>query len=203
MRNNRGAPAQILARIATIIFPGMQTLQYALVAYVRSPIGVFVEELRREIHPEHGHLAAHVTVLPPRSLRGTEEAALADVARIAAIQPAFEIGMGEVESFAPSTPTIFIRVAKAAYRMRELHDALNVGPLKYDEPWPYMPHMTIAKLNCLPDVQQTIDTARQRWAEYQGSRQVRIDNLAFVRGAGHTWFDIAQFSLQVPTELPR
>jgi 2'-5' RNA ligase len=181
----------------------MDSLQYALVAYVRSPVGAFVEQLRREIHPEHGHLAAHVTVLPPRPLRGTEEAALAAVTRLADSHAAFEIGMGEVESFAPSTPTIFIRVAKAAYRMRELHDAMNSGALQYDEPWPYMPHMTIAKLNRVPDVERVIDKARQRWKEYSGSKQVRIDNLAFVRGSGHTWFDIAEFSLQVPTELPR
>jgi len=174
---------------------GMESPQYALVAYVRNPVGIFVEELRREIHPEHAHLAAHVTVLPPRPLSGSEDEALAVVSRMAASQAPFEIGMGEVESFVPSTPTIFIRVARAAYRMRELHDAMNVGVLAFDEPWPYMPHMTIAKLDCTPDVEQLIETARQRWHEYKGSRQVPIDNLAFVRGAGHTWFDIARFSL--------
>ncbi len=173
----------------------MQPLQYALVAYVHSQVGAFVEQLRRDIYPEHAHLAAHVTVLPPRVLRGTEEEALNAVSRVAATQPAFEIGMGEVESFVPSTPTIFIRVARAAYRMRELHDAINTGALEYEEPWPYMPHLTIAKLNCAPDVEQVIETARQRWRSYTGSRQVLIDNLAFVRGSGHTWFDIARFSL--------
>jgi 2'-5' RNA ligase len=173
----------------------MESLQYALVAYVRSPVGIFVEELRRKIHPAHGHLAAHVTVLPPRPLRGSEEDALSTVQRFAGLQPAFEIGMGEVESFVPSTPTIFIRVDRAAYRMRELHDAMNQGALQYEEPWPYMPHMTIAKLDCVPDVEQVIETARAKWQEYTGSRQVLIDNLAFVRGSGHTWFDIARFSL--------
>ncbi len=181
----------------------MQPLQYALVAYVRSPIGMFVEQLRREIHPEHAHLAAHVTVLPPRPLTGTEAEALVEVQRMAESHPAFEIGMGEVETFAPSTPTIFIRVARAAYRMRELHDAMNAGVLQYDEPWPYMPHMTIAKLNCLPDAESLIETARARWHEYNGSKQVLIDNLAFVRGSGHTWFDIAEFSLQAAAKLPR
>lgn len=178
-----------------IIISGMQPLQYALVAYVRNQVGAFVEQLRREIHPEHGHLAAHVTVLPPRPLRGTEEEALAAVSRFADSQPAFEIGMGDVETFVPSTPTIFIRVARAAYRMRELHDAMNAGVLQYDEPWPYMPHLTIAKLDCTPDVEPLIETARTRWKEYNGSRQVTVDNLAFVRGSGHTWFDIARFSL--------
>jgi 2'-5' RNA ligase len=187
----------------SIIVCCMESLQYALVAYVRSPIGAFVEQLRREIHPEHAHLAAHVTVLPPRPLQGTEQDAVAEVARIADIHAAFDIGMGEVESFVPSTPTIFIRVARAAYRMRELHDLMNTSVLQYAEPWPYMPHMTIAKLNSLDDAQHLIATARQRWHEFDGSKDVRIDNLAFVRGSGHTWFDIAQFSLQATAHLPR
>jgi 2'-5' RNA ligase len=180
----------------------MQPLQYALVAYVHNQVGSFVEQLRREIHPEHGHLAAHVTVLPPRPLSGTEDEALASISRLAASQAAFEIGMGEVASFVPSTPTIFIRVERAAYRMRELHDAMNGGVLRYDEPWPYMPHLTIAKLDCTPDAESLIETARQRWQEYTGSRQVLIDNLAFVRGSGHTWFDIARFSLDA-SAVPR
>ncbi len=182
---------------------GMPAQQYALVAYVRNPVGTFVEQLRREVHPEHGHLPAHVTVLPPRPLHGSEEEALAEVSKLAASQPAFEIGMGEVESFVPSTPTIFIRVARAAYRMRELHDAINTGALAYEEPWPYMPHLTIAKLNCVPDVQQVLENVRQRWREYVGSRNVRIDNLAFVRGSGQTWFDIARFTLDGEVRKPR
>jgi 2'-5' RNA ligase len=182
----------------------MDVQQYALVAYVRSPVGTFVEQLRREVYPEHAHLPAHVTVLPPRGLQGPEDQALAAVARFAASQPAFEIGMGDVESFVPSTPTIFIRVARAAYRMRELHDAMNSGALQYDEPWPYMPHLTIAKLNCVPDVEKVINEVRERWQQFRGDRDIRIDNLAFVRGSGHTWFDIAQFSLDgTPITLPR
>ena len=198
-----GPRIAIRPRGTSIIFCCMESVQYALVAYVRSPIGAFVEQLRREIHPEHAHLAAHVTVLPPRPLQGSEKDAVAEVARIADTHAAFSIGMGEVESFAPSTPTIFIRVARAAYRMRELHDLMNQHVLRYDEPWPYMPHLTIAKLNSLDDAHQLIETARQRWHEYRGSKDIRIDNLAFVRGSGHTWFDIAQFSLQAAAELPR
>src|SRR5437016_2822797 len=44
----------------------MQTRRYALVAYVRNPVGEFVERLRQELHPDLPHLPAHLTVLPPR-----------------------------------------------------------------------------------------------------------------------------------------
>ena len=51
-------------------------VQYALVAYVRSELGEFVEELRRELHPVHAHLPTHLTVLPPRPLQGSEADAM-------------------------------------------------------------------------------------------------------------------------------
>ena len=54
----------------------MSSSRYALVTYVRSPVGEFVEQLRRELHPTTAHMAAHLTILPPRELSGTEAAAL-------------------------------------------------------------------------------------------------------------------------------
>ena len=50
----------------------MQKPRYALVAYVRSPAGEFVENLRRELHPDLPSIAAHLTILPPRPLQGSE-----------------------------------------------------------------------------------------------------------------------------------
>ena len=103
----------------------MPALVYAAVAYVRSPVGIFVEELRRELHPAHTHADAHLTILPPRPLQGTEVQAakvLTDICRGA--RP-FSVAMGDVETFIPLTPTVFLRVARGAYRMRELHDSLK------------------------------------------------------------------------------
>src|ERR1035437_8741167 len=100
----------------------MLGLVYAAVAYVRSPVGIFVEELRRELHPAHTHADAHLTVLPPRPVQGTEEQALGVLREVCERVTAFEIMMGDAESFVPITPTVFLRVARGAYRMRELHD---------------------------------------------------------------------------------
>ena len=54
----------------------MDSVQYAIVAYLRDSVGQFVESLRREMHPKHAHLPAHISVLPPRCLRGSETEAL-------------------------------------------------------------------------------------------------------------------------------
>jgi len=170
--------------------------QYAVVAYVRNDLGCWVEELRREIHPEHAHLPAHITVLPPRPLGGSENHAISLLAELCRDVSPFEVSMGDVETFIPTTPTIFLRVAHAAYKMRELHDRIDTGILQGEEPWPYMPHLTIAKFETEEQVQSVKELVQQRWAQYQGSRRVHINELTFVRqGEGMRWDDLAPIPL--------
>ena len=173
----------------------MSDLVYAAVAYVRGPVGSFVEELRREMHPAHTHADAHVTILPPRVLGGTERAALDLLEEICQLVPAFEVIMGDVETYSPVTPTVFLRVARGAYRLREMHDKLNRDALRFKEPWPYMPHLTIAKMDTLEEASKVMETSRRRWKTYEGPRTVRIDSLTFVKGIGERWIDLAETPL--------
>ena len=173
----------------------MNPLVYAVVAYVRSPVGIFVEELRRELHPAHTHADAHLTILPPRPLKGTDEEALGLLTEACRSAVPFEVVLGDVETFIPVTPTVFLRVAHGAYRMRELHDKLNIGSLEFTEPWPYMPHMTIAKMDTLEEVRKVVEVARERWREYKEVRSVRITSLTLVKGTGERWVDLAPVSL--------
>src|SRR3954470_21295215 len=146
--------------------------QYAVVAYVRDPVGHFVEELRREVYPQHAHLPAHLTMLPPRQLLGADAAA-AQVSAIAELQALcrdvkpFEVTLGEVTSFAPVTPTVFLQIEHGAYRMRELHDRLNLALFQQDEPWPYMPHLTVIKVETLAEAERAFADAKARWERYQ------------------------------------
>jgi len=173
----------------------MASLLYAAVAYVRSPVGIFVEQLRRELHPAHTHADAHLTILPPRLLCGTEQDALATLTEVCHATAPFEVTMGDVETFAPLTPTVFLRVARGAYRMRELRDRLNLGALCFQEPWPYMPHLTIIKADTNAEACEALDIARQRWGEYTGTRKVRIAKISFVKGTGERWVDLAPVEL--------
>ena len=172
----------------------MTGLVYAAVAYVRSPVGSFVEELRREMHPSHTHADAHITILPPRTLC-SEPQALEQLQKWCQTLPAFEVTMGDVETFVPVTPTVFLRVARGAYRLRELHDKLNQDALYFKEPWPYMPHLTIAKMDTIEEAGKVLEIARQRWQRYEGPRTVRIESLTFVKGMGERWLDVAETPL--------
>jgi len=173
----------------------MSGLVYAVIAYVRSPVGIFVEELRRELHPAHTHADAHLTILPPRPLRGAEQQALAVISEVVQVTTPFDVTMGDVETFAPVTPTVFLRVARGAYRMRELHDRLNRDALRFDEPWPYMPHLTIAKMDTLEESSKVLEAARERWTAYTGPRSVRVDALTLVKGTGERWVDVTRVQL--------
>ncbi|HTC57769.1 MAG TPA: 2'-5' RNA ligase family protein [Candidatus Sulfotelmatobacter sp.] len=170
----------------------MQSLRYALVAYVKSPVGEFVEKLRRELHPNLPHLAAHITFLPPRLLQGTEAAALQMVAGICSQAEPFEVTLGDMQSFVPTTPTVYIRVTYGASRLQELHDQLNQQTLAFAEEWPYIPHLTVVKMATEPMAEQALRTARERWLQYVGSRRILLDRLTFVReDAQNCWVDLA------------
>lgn len=171
----------------------MQNLRYALVAYLRHSAGEFVENLRRELHPDLPHLAAHLTILPPRPLQGTESAALQVLDRICGDEEPFSVTLGEVESFVPVTPTVFIRVDAAdASRMCALHSKLNIEELQFAEEWPYIPHLTIAKMGGMQAAESAFQTARERWSRYSGSRRILLERLTFVReDAQNCWVDLA------------
>lgn len=186
----------LLSRRFIILSSMPQPPRYALVAYIRNSVGEFVESLRRELHPDLPHLASHVTILPPRPILGQEVDALEMLEEVCGQTLPFEITLGEVETFVPVTPTIFIRIAHAAYRMRELHDKLNAGALAAPEEWPYMPHMTVVKMSTQEQAAAAFLTARERWAAFPGNRRILLSELTFVREKEpNCWVDLAGIPL--------
>ena len=173
----------------------MPISRYALVAYVRNPVGEFVEQLRRELHPTLAHMPAHLTILPPRELSGSEGAALEFLEEVCSQVVPFSVELGDVETFLPTTPTVFIQVKRAAYRIRELHDQVCGKGLLCAENWPYIPHLTILKAETDGQARAAEAIARERWAEFPGKRQVFVEQLMFVRENDGAWQDVAQLPL--------
>jgi 2'-5' RNA ligase len=174
----------------------MQSSRYALVAYVNGPVAGFVKKIRQELHPDLPHLAAHVTVLPPTKLLEGEEAARAAVSQTCRQVEPFEMRLGEVETFIPVTPTVFVRIVHA-YGLRKLHDQLGAQKaLAAAEEWPYLPHLTIVKMSTESQAQEAYRLAQRRWAEYDGSRCIQVKELTFVREREDaTWVDVAGIPL--------
>jgi len=177
--------------------------RYALVTYVRNPVGEFVENLRRELHPNTAHMAAHLTILPPRELLGSEEKAIEFLEEACSQVVPFDVELGDVETFLPTTPTVFIQVKRFAYRLRELHDQLCVNSLGCPEAWRYIPHLTIIKTEQNEQAQQVSALARERWAQFPGPRRVHVSELMFVRENNQCWHDVAEVRLGSRPAIPR
>ena len=169
---------------------------FAVVAYLKGELAEWVESLRAELHPKHAHLPSHITILPPRMLTGSESDAMEWMTEKCDTVEPFDVVMGDVESFLPTTPTIFLRVAHAAYKIRELHDRMNGGPLACDEELPFIPHLTIAKMETDEIARRVYEKARDRWDHYEGSHRARIEMLSFVRGRDAKWTDLGLVSLR-------
>jgi 2'-5' RNA ligase len=140
---------------------------------------------------------------PPRELLGAEQAAIGFLEEACSRAVPFEVEMGDVETFLPTTPTVFIQVKRAAYRMRELHDQLCVKSLNCPEAWPYVPHMTILKMELDQEARDAAVVARERWSRFEGSRTIRVEELMFVRETAGVWQDVARIPLGHSLLSPR
>ena len=175
----------------------MQKQRYALVGYVRNPTGKFVEDLREDLNSEQGRnpFVAHLTILPPRILSGSESDAVQLLEEACGKEEPFEVTLGNVDTFIPVTPTVFIRV-DTPEGMNELHAKLNKEVLACKEDWPYTPHLTIAKLSSEQAAREAFEICKKRWQEYPGSRRVLLEKLSFVReDAQNCWSDVAPIQL--------
>jgi len=170
--------------------------RYGVVAYVTDPVGQFVEGLRRELRPSLPRSEAHLTILPPRLLHVSEAEALAALRPVCEQVRPFHVVLGEVTTFLPGTPTVFVGVNEGADLMGQLHRTLNTGALASKESWPYVPHLTIVRMETPEEALAVVPEARSRWQGYEGTRRVQVTELAFVREQEDlTWVDLGRFAL--------
>ena len=143
---------------------------FALVSYIPEPLAGFLDRLRQELVP-NCFLRAHVTILPPRPICSTPEAAWETVRTLAPRFAPFDVEMTQVEVF-PVSDVIHIGIGRGREEMERLHRELNVDGLKFTEPYPYHPHITLAQDLKGDEVDELARVARTRWAEIDGSQDL-------------------------------
>ena len=112
--------------------------------------------------------------------------------------PPFHIEAGEVEIF-PETNVIYIGLRRGAEELRAMHLALNTGPLAFDEPYLYHPHITLAQEIPAEDTLRLKSIAEDRWNAYRGPRAFHAESTAFVQNTVQKrWLDLATFELGQP-----
>ena len=168
----------------------MPSSSYAVVAYLTGELGKFVDDFRTAVTPHDRHLRPHITALPPRKLQISDAEAVKSFQRNSL--QIFEIVAGDVCSFRPLSPTIYLDLRRGQEQMGKLNSQLGAAPLAGKPDWPFAPHLTLAKLDDFKDVPRLLQHARDRWRDYQGTRSFSVTQLTLVRESGPgVWLDLA------------
>jgi 2'-5' RNA ligase len=181
--------------------PAEQRLNvFALVIYVPEPLGTFLDEMRRALVPGcNPH--AHVSVLPPRPLAGDWQMAREQVRTLAEAWTPFDITLSGIAIF-PVTNVIYIELGQGAAEMYGLHSLMNTDALRFDEPFEYHPHITLAQEVPTGSVTEIHRRAREMWDAFTGPKTFRAERAAFVQNTlGNCWIDLAEYSLGATGDL--
>jgi 2'-5' RNA ligase len=167
---------------------------YSVVGYIPPPLGNFLAHLRAELIPGC-KLRAHVTVLPPRPLAVSEDEARAQLQSAVRNLHPFEVHLSGVQVF-PATNVIYLSISTGRKELQMAHQALNRASLAHTEPFGYYPHVTLAQDFAQEGLEDLVEQARKRWADWHLNRGFRLESFAFVRSpAAYVWEDLAEFSL--------
>jgi len=167
---------------------------FALVSYIPEPLAGFLDRLRQELVP-NCFLRAHVTILPPRPISSSPEAAWKTVQTLGPRFAPFDIEMTHVEVF-PVSDVIHIGIGPGREDLERLHAALNVEGLEFGEPYPYHPHITLAQDLKGDEVDELARVARARWAESQVPKIFRVERVFFVQNTRRKqWLDLGESAL--------
>ena len=178
----------------SLVLPGGRLGLFAVVIYVPDPLGRFLDGLRREL-VSGCSTRAHVSVLPPRPLAADWRIARDQAHALAEGWTQFEIEASSIEVFA-STSVVYLQIGLGAGDLHRMHEAMNIGALEFQEPFPYHPHITLAQDIPEDTVPAIRDLAARRWEGFRAGRSFRAERLVFVRNTtAACWKDLAEFSL--------
>jgi 2'-5' RNA ligase len=150
----------------------------------------FIADFRTAVTPHHRHLRPHISALSPRKLKISEAEVVKNFSRNKF--QAIKIEAGDVCSFRPASATVYLDLRSGQKSLWELNGQLGSGPLAGKSDWPYVPHLTLAKLEDFKDVARVFQHARDRWHDYQGARSFAVTELTLVRESGPgIWVDLA------------
>lgn len=174
----------------------MGEVSCSVVAYLPGPLGELVDSLRRRLNPRFAHWLAHVTILPPRPLLANPEEVLPEMREKCQLLEPFEAQLSEVQTFWPVKGVVYLSMGAGSERLVGLHDRLNSGPLERVEPFPYVPHITLAQELDEAETRTVLEEASHEWARYGGQTAFRVESLSLVRQQeDQSWVDLAPLML--------
>jgi 2'-5' RNA ligase len=138
---------------------------------------------RRVGDPQADLIPPHVTLLPPTRVDRDELPAVRQhLAKAAESASSFAMHLFGTGTFRPTSPVVFIHVARGIADCEVLEKSIRSGPLARDLDFPYHPHVTVAQ--DIPD--PALDQAYEALSEFVARFQV--DGFSLLERAGNgTW----------------
>jgi 2'-5' RNA ligase len=167
----------------------------ALVCYLPEPLTQTLQDFREVLRSSYSALP-HITVLPPRPMRGGIESVSRYIAETIAPYPEFAVELTEMLSF-PATNVIYLAVNSGADMLRELHLALNSGELSYREAHEFTPHVTVAGPFDSTALPELLEHVKDLWRDSESPRSFPVRELVLLWTAreGDRWEPLRIFIL--------
>lgn len=169
---------------------------FAVVCYLPGKLGSFVDRLRSRFDPALAAWLAHVTILPPRPLQSPLQEPLETIRKQCACIDPFEATVRGVSTFWPVSGVVYLSFNEDSERLTQLHNALNCDGLAFQEPFPYIPHITIAQDLDQRRTATVMAEVEHEWARYASERSFRVESLFLVQHTPENrWLDLAPIPL--------
>ncbi len=152
---------------------------------------------RRVGDPAADRVWPHVTLLPPTAVEPAELPTIEQHLTAAAAKASpFVMHLAGTGTFRPTSPVVFVQIARGVGDCEELEAAIRCGPLHRALDFPYHPHVTIA---------QEVDDAALDMA-YDGLTdfvaRFPVDHIVlFSRDADRRWHWRTEFTLGGPDRV--
>jgi 2'-5' RNA ligase len=170
---------------------------FGVVVPVPHGLSRIANRIRRRCDPNFRLIGPHVTVLPPRPLSLTRREVLEAVKRVAERTPPFPLRLGGVKTFLPVKAVVFVGFRRGTADLEQLHRRLSRAPLRAREPFPYVPHLTLAQELDGDRLREAFALSRKTFASSAALKAWLAESLVVVeRRSACRWIALDPLSLR-------
>ncbi len=145
---------------------------FALVTYIPEKLGTFLHSLRHEL-PGEENPQAHITLLPPRTLRASVDLVSREAKEVLTRFQSFAVQLAGVKMF-PETNILYLEISTGNEMLHKLHDALNSGLLAHEESFDFLPHLTLSGPVPFQDTAKVREQATKAWGKHIGEKSFEV-----------------------------
>jgi 2'-5' RNA ligase len=124
---------------------GGRIMKYGIAIFPSKNLQDKVNSYRKRYDPHYALIAPHITLKEP--FEATEEELQDQISYISSVAQninPFSIKINKVGSFHPVNNAIYLKVNEAE-ELKSLHDQLYSGPLDHQQPYNFVPHLTLGQ----------------------------------------------------------